>query len=118
MNHRRPAAGHGNCVARNFFQHGAFASLGAEGDTLDPFVSLDLADGFSGLDTNAKVARARNKRAVCVRARIDDGRDCQACLGQRDGGSIGIIVIGDDNRAIANADAEIDRIIAHGPPPA
>ena len=113
MHHRRPAARHGNGVAGDILQHGALAGLQAERNTRDPLAALDLGNGTARLDADAKRAGAVGQRAGDGAAGVHDAGHGQARLHQRDGGAVGIVIVGDDHGAVTGRDRLIDHIVAH-----
>ena len=101
MHDRRPAARHGNGVAGDMLQHGSLTGLQAERDARHPLATLDPGDGAPRLDADAKGAGTRGQRAGQGAAGIHDAGHGQPRLFQRDGGAVGIVILGDDHGAVA-----------------
>ena len=74
---RRPAARHGNAIARNLFQHSAFARLRADVDRCDALAAFDFGDAFAEFDTDAQRAGLVNQLAFASAARVDDRGNIQ-----------------------------------------
>ena len=61
---------------------------------------------FLGLGHEASV--------FCQVARVEDGGHGEAGFFQRDGGEVGVVIVGDHDGAVADGDAEVHHVIAHG----
>ena len=113
MDHRGPAARHGNRVACDLFQYRAFASLGADFNASDALAALDGRNAVAHHNANAQRLGSRYQIAVIpCGTGIDDCRYIKACVFQRNRSSIGIVVVGDHNRAIARGHTVVHHIIA------
>ena len=113
MDHRGPAARHGNRVACDLFQYRAFASLGADFNASDALAALDGRNAVTHHNANAQRLGLRHQIAVIpCGTGINDCRYIKACVFQRNRSSIGIVVVGDHNRAIARGHTVVHHIIA------
>ena len=113
MDHRRPAARHGNRVACDLFQYRAFASLGADFNASDALATLDGRNAVTHHNANAQSLGLRHQIAVIpCGTGIDDRWYIKACVFQRNRGAIGIVVVGDHNRAIARGHTVVHHIVA------
>ena len=74
-----------------------------------PRIALDARNGGPGPDRNAKRTCLLRQRPVGRGPRIHDARHVEARAPDRDGGAIGVVVVGHDDRAVAGAHA-----ILHG----
>jgi hypothetical protein len=101
MDHGRPAARHGHAIAGDLVQNGALAGLQADGNAGDALAALDLDNAAAGLDPDAQRARLLRQRAGGLAAGVDNGGNLEPRLPQRDGGAVGVVVVGDDNGAVA-----------------
>ena len=109
---RGPAARHGDGVAGQFLGLGASARLGGEEDAIDLGMALDLADGRAGFDADAAAADLFGERAGGFGAGVDHGLDLKPRIIERDGGAVGVVVVGDDDSPIAGGDAPVHQIVA------
>ena len=76
---------------------------------------MDFCDALAALDPDAKSPCRLRQRAEGAWAGVDDHRHHQPGAVQRDGGAVGVVVVGDDHSSVAGADREVHDIIAHRP---
>src|SRR6056297_2948048 len=63
--------------------------------------------------TRMPSARASSANAPARLTGVEDDGNFKAKLLERDGGAIGIVIVGDDHGAVTDRDTEINRVIAH-----
>ena len=111
--HGRPAARHSDRVTFDLFQNSAFASLRTDRDASDTLAAFDLGNGFAVLDADTKGTRLFRQCSATRCTRVEDHRHIQTRLFQSNRRAIGVIVVGDNNRAVARGHAIINHIVTH-----
>ncbi len=114
VHHGRPAARHRHRVTFDLFQNGPFSGLRAKRHACHALAALDLGDGLAGFHADAQCLGLFHQFTAALRARIDHDRHDQSGVFKGNCRKVSIIIVGDDNGAVPDRHAVIDRVIAHG----
>ena len=114
VNNRRPTARHGDGVTCDFLKHTARTRLRTDGNPCHTLATLDLGNRFTILNADAHFAGCVAQTACAICAGVQNYRHVQSRLFQCNRRAIGIIVVCDNNSAIANRNTPVHNVITHG----
>ena len=113
MHHGGKAARHGHAIAFNFLARTAVAILQTDGNPRHAAATFDLGNGATLQNFDTQSTGLPRQITIGLRARINNCRDFQPRIMQRNCSAIRVIIIGDNHGFLPHSHAPIHQIITH-----